>query len=279
MSEFSGDVEFCKLLAGRTDIDLVHLLLEYAADAYPQLDRYSCLVEIDRLSVACDRSRLPLAETSSTRERLTEISRVLYDVEGFQGDRDTYYDPDNSYLNRVLERRCGIPITLGILYMAVAARIGVRMFGVNTPGHFVIGCNTETETLYVDAFGGGEILDREACKSRIERWTGQPGSVSAEHFRPASAGDIAVRVLRNLKTAYAMQGDWQGVLPVQERLALMLPQFPQEQRDLGLIYLRTGEPQKAVSLLEEYVSFCGADQAAVLDAPLRTARKMVAELN
>lgn len=279
MPEFTGDVEFRKLLAGRTDIDLVQLLLEFAADAYTRLDRYECLLEIDRLSVACDRRRMPLADSANVRERLAEISRVLYGVEGFHGDRDTYYDPDNSYINRVLERRCGLPITLGILYMAVAARVGVRMFGVNTPGHFVIACSADADTLYVDAFTGGEILDRESCKARIEQLTGQHGKVLAEHFRPATPGDIAVRVLRNLKTAYAMQGDWQGVLPVQQRLALMLPQFPQEQRDLGLVYLRTGEPQKAVMLLEDYVSLCGADQAAVLDAPLRTARKMLAELN
>ncbi len=138
MSEFDGYPEFNKLVAGRSDVDLVPVMLELAGDAYPDLDRVDCLLQIDHLAVACGDLRTTQA-TLSTRERLATISRVLYEVEGFHGNREAYYEPQNSYLNEVLARRCGIPISLGVLYMAVAARAGLKMFGVDMPGHFVIG--------------------------------------------------------------------------------------------------------------------------------------------
>ena len=279
MSDFSGDIEFRKLLAARQDIDLVQLMLELAADVYPHLDRLGCLLEIDRLAVLCEQPMAPLVTAAQIRRQLTTISQVLYGIEGFHGNRDAYYDPDNSYLNCVLERRCGIPISLGILYMAVASRLGLRMFGVNTPGHFVIGCQTESENIYVDPFTAGDVLSRDECKQRIEESIGERGVVHSEHFRPAGHGDIAVRVLRNLKTAHAMANQWDHALTVQKRLTLLLPQFAQEQRDLGLIYLRAGQPTHALSLLEQYLSVCGNDQRAVLETSVRTARKMVAELN
>ena len=278
MTKLAGDTEFRKLVGGRCDVDLVRLMLEFAADAYPQLDRVGYLLEIDRLGVAVDAGWVPLARPDA-RERLTKVSRLLYEVEGFHGNFDAYYEPENSYLNEVLDRRVGIPISLGILYMAVAQRAGLRMFGVNTPGHFVVGCHSDGEMLLVDPFTSGDILNRDECRRRIEDTVGQRGIVKNEHFRPAVPRDIAARVLRNLKAAYAMQNRWHDALPVQQRLTALLPHFPQEQRDLGLIYLRTGQPREALNLLEDYVTGCGCDQAVALESSVRSARKMVAELN
>ena len=246
MSRFAGDPQFQKLLKGCRDVDLVQLMLELAADAYPQLDRVGCLVEIDRLGVACS-DHATCRHSSSTRERLEAVSRLLYDVEGFHGNQEHYYEPHNSYLNEVLARRCGIPISLGILYMAVAARAGLKMFGVNTPGHFVVGCSTGSGVLYVDPFNNGDVMDLVACRWRIEQATGSNEPIEDEHFRAAAPLDIVTRVLRNLKAAYAMQDGWRDVLRVQERLAALLPQTPQERRDLGLVYLRLGQPTKGAT--------------------------------
>jgi len=279
MSQYVDDIEFNKLVAGRADIDLVQLMLELAGDAYPDLDRMGCLIDLDRLAVACDLRQSIHASPVSIRDRLEAISRQLYDVEGFHGNRDAYYDPANSYLNEVLARRCGIPISLGVVYMAVARRAGVKMFGVNTPGHFVLGCLAEGEVLYVDPFNGGDVLDFYECRRRVERVLGQHDVLSSANFQPACPLEIAARVLRNLKAAYAMESNWQAALPVQRRLASMLPRCAAEQRDLGLLYLRTGQPYRALNLLEDYMASCGSDQAAAVQTSVRTARKMVAELN
>ncbi len=278
MAQFEGHPEFHKLLAGRGDIDLVQFMLELAADAYPDLDRVGCLLEIDRLGVASADCQARSSKCS-TRKRLAAMSRVLYEVEGFHGNREAYYEPQNSYLNEVLARRCGIPISLGILYMAVAARNGLKMFGVNAPGHFVVGCWCDDDVLLVDPFTNGDVLDRDACKHRIDQILGQAGAVCDDHFRAAAPAEIAVRVLRNLKTAHSMQNRWEAVLGIQERLAALLPQSPQEQRDLGLVYLRLGQPSKALPVLEQYSNVCGSQQAAALQPSIQAARRMIAELN
>jgi regulator of sirC expression with transglutaminase-like and TPR domain len=173
----------------------------------------------------------------------------------------------------------GIPISLGILYMAAAERAGLQMFGVNTPGHFVIGCADEQQTWYVDPFSGGDVLDRETCRRRIEETVGQRGLVCDQHFRPATSLEIAVRVLGNLKTAYAKREDWPAVLCVQKRLAALLPQAPDEKRDLGLVYLRIGEPAQALAVLEPYLCACPREQAEALRPSIQAARRMIAERN
>jgi regulator of sirC expression with transglutaminase-like and TPR domain len=100
-----------------------------------------------------------------------------------------------------------------------------------------------------------------------------------EHFRPASALEIGARVLRNLKAAYVMDNQWVSALPVQQRLALLLPDAPDERRDLGLMYLRTGDPTRALALLEKYLARCSDEQAQAVQPYLRAARRMAAELN
>lgn len=278
MSEFSDNPEFCKLVAGQREVDLVHLMLELAGDAYPNLDPVECLMEVDRLGVSCGDLRAK-RNTQCPGERLAEISRVLYDVEGFHGNREAYYEPQNSYLNEVLKRRCGIPISLGILYMAVAARSGLKTFGVNTPGHFVVGCSYADRVWYVDPFSGGDVLDRRACACRIEQMVGRQGVVCDEHFHPAEPLEIAARVLRNLKAAYAMRDRWQDVLTVQRRLVTLLPCVADERRDLGLVHLRLGQPAKALALLEPYLATCPSEQAEALRPSVVAARRMAAERN
>ncbi len=278
MSDFEANPEFTKLLERPCEIDLVQVMLELAGDAYPNLDSVGCLLEIDRLSVVCS-DELGAEPGASTREQLETISRVLYEVEGFHGNRDDYYAPENSYLNEVLARRCGIPISLGIVYIAVAGRSGVRTFGVNTPGHFVVGCRHGSDTWYVDPFNGGDVLDRRGCRRRIERILGHKGAVCEKDFCPALPSDVIARVLRNLKTAYADANCWSGLLGVQRRLAALLPLVPQERRDLALVYLRVGDPEKALSMLEDYLAVCCCEEREALRPTMQTARRMVAELN
>jgi len=278
MTQHDSSPEFSKLLSGCSEVDLVQFMLEIAADAFPDLDRMGCLLEIDRLGVACA-DHVSSKSKCDVAGKLKAISQVLYEVEGFHGNREGYYEPENSYLNEVLRRRCGIPISLGILYIAVANRAGLRTFGVNTPCHFVVGCCTGKELAFVDPFTNGDVLSQCECRCRVEKAMGEPGGLAGFEFRAAANLDIAARVLRNLKAAYAMRECWPSVLRVQERLAALLPQIPQERRDLGLIYLRLGEPTKALPVLEEYLHVCGSEQAAALAPSLQAARRMIAELN
>lgn len=277
---FASDVEFNKLVSGRQDVDLVELMLEFAADAYPDLDRAEYLAELDRLGQSA-RRRIAAAGANCGLlvERLQAMSELLYGEERFRGNQEAYYDPRNSYLNEVLASRKGIPISLAIVYMAVAARAGVRTFGVAAPGHFVVGAREGRERWFVDPFDRGQVLDRDDCRRRIEELLGEPGVLGDEHFRPASSLEIGARVLRNLKAAYVMDNQWALVLPVQQRLTLLLPEAPDEQRDLGLMYLRNGRPVQALDLLKTYLARCSEEQADAVEPYLRAARRLTAELN
>ncbi len=181
-SPFAGNIEFHKLLAGQTDVDLPQLMLEFATDAYPQLDGSVCLDELDRLGrlVAYELTRLP--GSRSLEFRLAAVSRVLYETEGFRGNEEQYYDPRNSYLNEVLERRLGIPISLGVVYMAVAARVDLQVDGVCAPGHFVLTCSDDDERWFIDPFSAGEVLSLESCRRRVESRLGEDQVLSRGAF-------------------------------------------------------------------------------------------------
>jgi regulator of sirC expression with transglutaminase-like and TPR domain len=277
---FEHDTQFQKLIGGATDIDFVDLLLEYARDAYPDLDPVPTREALDALGEQARERLALLPATAHDADRLRTLSRFLYQTVGFRGNDDQYYDPQNSYLNEVVRRRLGIPITLGIVYMAVAKRAGVEMYGVGMPGHFVVARRTpDDEIWYVDPFTAGKVLDRDGCFLTVEERLGESGVLDDEHLRPATATEIAVRVLRNLKACHVMRDDWKASLPVQRRIALMEPESPAEQRDLGLISLRAGDPREARKLLEDYAASTTPAEQAELERYIKAARRMTAELN
>jgi regulator of sirC expression with transglutaminase-like and TPR domain len=281
---FADDVEFQKLRRGRRDVDLVSLLIEYARDEYPELDAGAIFTELDRLGEAARNAVNELPSTADTADRLRAISRVLYEVEGFSGNDDDYYDPRNSYVNDVVTRRRGIPISLAIVYAAVAERAGVKMFGVGAPGHFVL-TSADFEVVgrraswFVDPFTDGRVLTLDECIELVEQRSGGQFRISGEHLRPASPWEIGLRVLRNLKACHAMRNDWRAALPVQRRLLELLPNLEVERRDLGLIYLKNGEPRRALEYLEPYLLTCPAEERLELESFLKAARRLAAELN
>jgi len=277
--EYGDNSEFAKLLAHRDgDVDLVRLMLEFAGDAYPELNARAALAELDSLGRHA-RESVEGASAVGIAAQLEAVSELLYEREGFRGNQESYYDPRNSYLNDVLSRRLGIPISLAIIYTAVGRQAGLDVFGVGTPGHFVVGCRSAGKTLYVDPFTDGAVLDEYACRERIHRVLGQADVLTSEHFRPATPPEIAARVLRNLKAAHAMRDAWPEALPVQLRLTALLPDVPDERRDLGLIYLRNSDPHPAVALLEEYVRSSRGEPAEAVMPFLKSARRMAAERN
>lgn len=275
---FANDVEFNKLCAGEP-AQLVGVMLEIAADEYPHLEREPVDRALARLGAAARRRLRMAGDDLSLHDKLVEISRLLFVEEGFHGNHEAYYDPRNSYLHEVLERRVGIPISLSIVYLAVAAAAGVEVRGVPTPGHFLLSAVGDAEVWFIDPFGDGEVLDLDGARGRLIELFGTHGAVSDEAFCSASNFEIVVRVLRNLKAAYAMDDRWAETLPVQERLVAMMPERQEERRDLGLILLRTGRPHQALEWLCPYVEQCDADNARMMQPYLKTARKMAAEMN
>jgi regulator of sirC expression with transglutaminase-like and TPR domain len=276
-SQFNDSPEFQRLLRGEEQPSLVNIALEIARDAYPELNSQRYL---DELAGIAERVRGRCEGGSRPQKILGQINWVLFVEERYEGDRDNYFDPRNSYLNEVIDRKKGIPISLSILYGNVAERLGVVLHGANLPAHFMLLLHESPEPLFVDPFQAGELLDRARCIQRLSGLTGHPVELTEEHLTPCSPSVIVARMLRNLKSIYLGMHDYLSALPVQRRLVAVARDEPDEQRDLGLICLQIDRPGEAIDPLQAYLTARpNAEDAQKVADLLKTARRIVARWN
>lgn len=231
------------------ELDLLTGALLIARDAYPAVDLDHERARLSALSA-------PLAVYGLERESALVQARALGDHlfgnYGFRGNAENYHDPDNSFLNVVLDRKLGIPISLAVVYIAVAERLGVRARGIGFPGHFLVRIDDGRSTVVLDPFFGGEILDREALKGLLHR-VAPKVSLSDDMLDPAPARNVVARMLMNLRTLYAARGDAGRLLVVLDRLVDLIPEAYDEVRDRGYLYARLGARDAAVADLKRYV--------------------------
>jgi regulator of sirC expression with transglutaminase-like and TPR domain len=258
LGESAARRRFAKLIA-RPRVSLAEAALAIAEEEYPRLDAPSYLHAIDQLAGEVDR-RAPRPERDAARV-LRAVRDVLFEVHGFRGNSASYYDPRNSYLNEVMDRRLGIPITLGILYLEIADRVGVALEGVNFPGHFLVKYTAGDLEVFIDPYHHGEIFSRQECIERFRRVA--PGrSFRPEHLDAVGARQILARLLHNLKKIYVETGDDVRSLWVTDRLVLLAPDDPAERRDRGLVEARLGGVAAALGDLEAYLEAApGAEDA------------------
>ena len=276
-SPFAGSPEFERLLRRDARPDLTRIALEIARDAYPDLEPGPYLERIEALAARV-RDRAPAA--AKARQVLGQINWVLFVEEGFQGNTEDYYDPKNSYLNQVIERKTGIPISLSVLYRAVAHRLGLVMEGVNLPAHFMLRVDRGDETIFVDPFHAGALLDRQGCERRVAELVDRPVVLSDLELAPCGLDLVVTRMLRNLKAIYLRGHDFSTALPVQRRLAALNPDDPLEQRDLGMLCLQLDRPADAIAPLQSLLDARPEpEDADVIRALLRAARREVATWN
>ncbi|MHB1556199.1 MAG: SirB1 family protein [Isosphaeraceae bacterium] len=274
---FADSPEFRRLIAGDPEVDPARVALELAADAYPGLDIEDYLARIAALS---ERVRPRCPSNAGAREVLGQVNWVLFVEEELRGNQEDYYDPRNSYLNEVLDRRLGIPISLSVLYWAIARPLGVSVAGLNFPGHFMLRVDDGEETLFVDPFHSGAILDREACRRRLSEILQQPVDLSDEMTAPAPLAVVVTRMLRNLKSIYLRAEDVPSVLPIQRRLVALNPLDAEEVHDLGVLCLRAERPGEAIDPLQTFLSASPADpRSGEIAALLIAARRRLAEWN
>jgi regulator of sirC expression with transglutaminase-like and TPR domain len=200
---------------------------------------------------------------------LDAMKVVLFREEGFRANEADYYDPRNSFLNEVLDRRLGIPITLSILYVEVARRVGLELLGVGFPGHFLVKCPAvgATPDLFIDPFNGGDVLAATECVARFQAVL-KGRDFDPSFLDPVDTRHILIRMLHNLKKIYVEQGDDVRALWVIDRLLLVQPGNLEERRDRGLLSARLGGTKAAVNDLEAYLE----------GAPLASDAKEVASL-
>jgi len=255
------------IAAPDAEIDLCEAALWVAAEEYPSLDVAAYLERLDGLARAV-RSRVGAA--SSGAERVAGLNRVLFSELGFRGNRDDYYDPRNSYLNDVLDRRTGIPITLSLVYIGVAQRIGLRASGVSFPGHFLTRVDVP-EMLIVDPFAGA-MLGRDDCQRRFAAAAGEALRPEV-HLRSARAREILARLLSNLKQVFIGGSDFGRAIACIDRILLATPDAHHEWRDRGLLFEQIDYLAAAASDLERFLERApDADSAAAIGRRLDAIR-------
>lgn len=232
-------------------IDLAKATLYIAQEDYPHLEVAEYLNALDTMA---DEVRERLPESRYPLKVIQTINHYLYDDLGFRGNDKDYYDARNSFLNEVIDRRIGIPISLSLVYLEVAHRLDFPMVGVGMPGHFLIRPDFPDAGIFVDAFNGGEVLFEKDCEERLHRIYGQPVALQPQFLLPISKRKFLARMLTNLKYIYLNRKQLPKALATVERLVLLFPDDPMELRDRGLLYYQVGEPSKAIPDLETYLA-------------------------
>jgi regulator of sirC expression with transglutaminase-like and TPR domain len=261
------------------EIDLAEAALLIAKGVNDALDIDAYLSQIEGLARQLQQR---LSESVGEAERILALNRFLFDEQGFAPNVDNYYDPRNSFLNEVLERRVGIPISLSILYIEIGRRVGLPLRGVSFPGHFLVKCKVNDGVVVLDPYCRGVSLSLNDLQQRLREVQG--GEVSraiiAGMLVSANKKEILARVLRNLKTIYVQREEYAQALAVMEWIITLAPADAAEVRDRGLLFARLECPRAAVEDLERYLELTpDAEDAHELRGRVVELRRAAARLN
>lgn len=259
------------------DIDLIRATLVIARTEYPNLDLEAYAARIEELA----RRVAGLVPELDPYRALPALNQVLFGEVKLRGNREDYYDPRNSFLNDVLDRGLGIPITLSIVYMEVARRIGLALSGVGMPGHFLLKHTAEDgkETL-IDCFNRGDVLSRQDCQSRLDEIYSGEMKLRPEFLHPISRRQILTRMLNNLKTVYLSTRNFRKALAVADMILVIYPQSAEDVKQRALLRYSLGLQRLAAEDLDEYLKMSpNASDAEDTRQMSLSIRRMLALMN
>lgn len=231
-------------------IDLTEVALVIALEEYPGLEIERYLRQLDRWSAAI---RERLEGCADIGRAIDEINRLLFEQEGFHGEAGDYYNPHTAFMNEVLDRHIGLPITLSILYLEVSRRVGVNIAGVALPGHFLVKVSTPGGDLLIDPFDGGRVLTAQECQKLLDEVFGGGVKLREHHLRSESKRQILARLLCHLKSVYLVQDDPVGALASVDRLLILDENDPYEVRDRAMLAMQTHRYSEALESLQRYL--------------------------
>jgi regulator of sirC expression with transglutaminase-like and TPR domain len=283
--------------AQRADHDLASAALIIPRLEYPRLDAAPYLDRLDDMGRTAHARLQAVGAAADLHDRVAALNTYLFDELGFSGSsRETYEDPRNSFLNEVLDRRTGIPITLAVIYIEVARRAGLRIDGINFPGHFLLRCPAGQEPslhdplardLIIDAFHGGALLSERDCRQLLERHVGEQAAFDPALLAPATKTQILVRMLLNLKRIYVRMRSFPQARDITELLLAIDPPALTELRDRGLLAYHLNDFSAALRDLQTYVKLSSGtpqdeeskEEHEQLWEHIKTLRRRVAALN
>ena len=254
--------ELARMPAESMDLGLGALLVAHIE--HPDLDPAHQLKRLDELAARAG------------RVDVHRLRKFLFEEEGFTGNADDYYDPRNSCLNDVLDRRRGIPITLSVLAIEVGRRAGLVVRGIGLPGHFM----AQADGVLFDPFNGGAVVSREEAGAVVARVLGRAVPLEQSHFAPVPTPHILLRMLANLRRVYVDREEWAKARAVMERLMLLEPESAGHVRDYGTVLMKEGHFARGAACWEDYLKRCPeARDASRVKEQLTEIRRAIASLN
>lgn len=274
----SWRARFELLIAERRDaLDAAESALVIATDEYPELEIDEYLRRLDRMADAVSEQ---LPTDGDPKRSIQALNHYLFHELGFTGNRENYYDPRNSYLNDVLDRKLGLPITVSIVYLAIGIRLGLPLFGVGLPGHFIVKWERGADRILIDPFNRGEILDEPKVEVLVRDTFHSQAQFQPEWLAAVDKRYILYRLLNNLKAIFMQTQNLDRAWQVVDKLLILDPRSYENVRDMGLVSFRLKAYRKASIYLEQYLlSHADAEDAQQIRILLRTALAAVERLN
>lgn len=231
------------------EIDLARAALLIARTEYPQLDVAAEIERLDRLARA-----VRIAPRNTPQENIRALNEVLFEQENFCANLEDYEDPRNSYLNDVLARKKGIPITLSLVYLEVARRLLLPVVGVSFPGHFLVKYLAGSDEIIIDPYHRGAIVTLEDCRALLQAHFGKETEFEPRYLDAAMPKQILARMLNNLKGTYSRRQNYPKVLTMIELSVAIDPSSRQDIRDRGMIYLAMKRYREAMADFKDYLA-------------------------
>ncbi len=258
------------------EINLAEAALQIAALEYPGLNIGSYLDLLNRWHETI-RSEFGMAPAP---EQVKGINDVLFARMHFSGNIENYYDPRNSFLNEVIDRKTGIPITLSVLYLELAWRLGLNAAGIGFPGHFLVRIHADGQSLFVDPFHSGRVMTVAGCREFWDDLSEGEVAFQESFLTTVTKHQILLRMLRNLKGIYLETKNYRKLIPVMDQLVILCPDVPEEVRDRGIIHYQRKAFKLARQDFESFLSVSSdAEDADVIRQHLEVLREYAAKLN
>ena len=276
MKNAAGDALFELAQLENDQIDLAKGALLIAKDAYTDLD---IEVYLQRLNQMAEELQVQIGGGADTSDQINHLNRYLFEAQGFAGSsQEHYYDARNSYLNEVLERKVGIPITLSIVYIEIGKRIGLPLVGVGFPGHFIVK-HRDLEAV-IDPFEGGQILSDEDLSERLTQIFRESVPMHPRFLQAVTNKEILARMLRNLKQIYFREEKYEKAVNAAERITWLAPESTQDYRDLGYLYYQVNAYGKSLASFNTYLRLSDdpPDQEEI-SRNIRVLTQQIAKLN
>jgi regulator of sirC expression with transglutaminase-like and TPR domain len=258
-------------------IDLIRAALMIARGEYPDLDIETYAGRVEELA----RRVAALAPDLHPQHTLSALKHVLFEELKLRGNREDYYDPRNSFLNDVLDRGLGIPITLSIVYMEVARRVGLHLFGVGLPGHFLLKrYNEDGQEMLIDCFNRGDVVSRQDCQSKLDEIYSGEMKMRPEFLHPISRRQILMRMLNNLKTVYLSTRNFRKALAIADLILVIYPRSADDVKQRALLRYSMNLHRLASEDLDEYLKMSpNASDAEEIKQMSLSIRRLLALMN